>query len=423
MNEQPQVDIPLEQAKDALAALTEPVSKLDVLTLSKAFVQSGYFSDITKMAQAIVKIIAGRELGFGPVASMRHIYVHRGHIGLMAQLIASKVRESERYEYKILQCDDEACRIEFFRLGKKGAAESLGEAAFTIEEARRADLVKADSAWQTYPSDLLFARAMSRGQRRYCPDVFRQTVYSKEEIEELMRRDPEGSKEEAEPAGHRDLMPRRVGEAGSDPATESSARPVAQDVVEPPPLDASAPATEEECWRAFLGEPEPASTSAPAGARSPSQEDDERSRLIRQIEARRTGLGLKAGYFAHLVEKHVGAEGYARAVPAALAGLLAELERIAAPAAKPAPGPGRLTFTIGKTPYETAGMTRQQMLWSFDLEAQVEKKQKGLTRAILTPFGVEHRWQLTEEQGEQFLIRLSETLGIDPPWVQGKSRG
>ena len=61
------------------------------------------------------------------------------------------------------------------------------------------------------------------------------------------------------------------------------------------------------------------------------------------------------------------------------------------------------------------------MLSSFDLETQVEKKQKGLTRTILKSFKVAHRWELTEEQGEQFLIRLSETLGKEPPWV--KARG
>mgnify|MGYP001588855778 CR=1 FL=1 len=87
--------------------------------------------------------------------------------------------------------------------------------------------------------------------------------------------------------------------------------------------------------------------------------------------------------------------------------------QVRAPAREP------LRFTIGKTPYETAGMTRDQMLSSFDLERQVEKKQKGLTQMIIKSFGVAHRWQLTAEQGEQLLIRLSETLGIDPPWVKG----
>lgn len=85
---------------------------------------------------------------------------------------------------------------------------------------------------------------------------------------------------------------------------------------------------------------------------------------------------------------------------------------------------GTVRFTIGKQTFETGGFSRQQMLWSFDLEERVEKKQKGLTKAILKSFGAEHRTDLTAEQGEQFLIRLSETLGIEPPWVtNARDRG
>lgn len=353
--------LPTERAKETLATVLEPVSQLDILTLSKVMIQSGFFPDVKTMAQAVVKIVAGKELGFGPVASLRHIYVHRGHIGLMAQLIASAIRQSGRYDYKILACDDTKCEIEFFRLLRDQTLDSLGTAAFTIQEATRAGLVKEDSAWKTYPSDVLFARAMTRGQRRFCPDVFRQTVYSKDEIEELMRRDPNGGENPVLPPAL-DLMPKKIGEV---PPAAPPAEPVDPGVAGDPGGSPDSEASEQERWAAFLGLAEPDRKVVPV-----------------------------------------------------------EPEPIQPAPAAPAPAPrDKVRFTIGKTPYETAGITRDQMLSSFDLETQVEKKQKGLTRTILKSFKVAHRWELTEEQGEQFLIRLSEALGIDPPWVKGKANG
>jgi len=346
--------------------MVEPVSQLDILTLGKVMVQSGFFPDVKTMAQAVVKIVAGKELGFGPVASLRHIYVHRGHIGLMAQLIASAIRQSGRYDYKLVVCDDQKCEIEFFRVLRDQALDSLGTAAFTIQEATRAGLVKEDSAWKTYPSDVLFARAMTRGQRRYCPDVFRQTVYSKEEIEELMRRDPNGGEEPAAPPAL-NLMPKKISEAPSAAPVEPVGSGVTgESGVEEPrqPLDGTPDpeVSEQERWEAFLGLVEPDRKTTPA-----------------------------------------------------------ELEPIQPAPAPPVPrlAPRDIVrFTIGKQPFETQGMTEQQMRWSFDLEPQVEKRQKGLTKMILKTFGVAHRYDLTEEQAEQFLIRLAETLGIDPPWVR-----
>jgi len=182
--------LPAEQAKAALASAVDQGSGLDLMTLSTIMVQSGFFPNAESVAQGVVKILAGRELGFPAIASMRHIYVHNGHIGLQATLIATKIRQSGTYDYRILESTDKRCEIEFIRKGPDGKWGAEGKAAFTIEEAQRAGLIKEKSAWTTYPSDLLFARAMTRGQRRYCPDVFGQSVYSEEEIHEIAAADP-----------------------------------------------------------------------------------------------------------------------------------------------------------------------------------------------------------------------------------------
>jgi len=56
-----------------------------------------------------------------------------------------------------------------------------GAATFTIEEAKTAGLAGKDN-WKGYPSDMLFARALTRAQRRYAPDIWGGSVYTPEEV-------------------------------------------------------------------------------------------------------------------------------------------------------------------------------------------------------------------------------------------------
>ena len=50
--------------------------RYDHATLSD-FAKSGYFQDAKEVFQAVVKIQAGLELGFGPVYSMTKIYIKK----------------------------------------------------------------------------------------------------------------------------------------------------------------------------------------------------------------------------------------------------------------------------------------------------------------------------------------------------------
>jgi hypothetical protein len=177
--------LPVNEVKTRLGQAVEPYSGLDILSLSEIMFRSKYFDSIENAAQAAVKILAGREMGIGPVAAMRHLYVFRNTIGIQAELMAAKIRESGRYDYEVVESTDERCTLEFFRLLPGGERRSLGRSSFTLEEARKAGLTKKGGPWETWTSDMLFWRAMSRGQRRFCPDVFGQTVYTKEEAEEI----------------------------------------------------------------------------------------------------------------------------------------------------------------------------------------------------------------------------------------------
>ena len=139
-----------------------------------AMAKSGYFADSQQASQALVKILAGQEMGFGAFASMNGIHIIKGKPGVGANLQASAVKGSGKYDYKIRALDDKICKIEYFQ-----GAESLGISQFTIEDAKRAGTQNLDK----FPRNMLFARAMSNGVKWFCPDVFNgSTVYTPEEL-------------------------------------------------------------------------------------------------------------------------------------------------------------------------------------------------------------------------------------------------
>ena len=142
-----------------------------------ALQKSGYFQDVKSEAQAITKVLAGSELGLPPFASMAGIHVIQGKPVLGANVIATLVKNDPRYDYRIKQADDTACVLEWFENGQ-----SVGEAGFTIKEAQGAGLTGKDN-WKKYTSDMLFARAISRGARRYAPGIFGGSpVYTPDEM-------------------------------------------------------------------------------------------------------------------------------------------------------------------------------------------------------------------------------------------------
>ena len=149
----------------------------EVMSVGKVMASSGYFQDAKDAAQAVVKILAGREMGFGPFASMTGVSIIQGKPTIGANLMAAAVKNNPRYDYRIVRLDNEGCELAFF----EGARE-LGRSLFTVENATAAGLTTKEN-WRKYPRNMYFARALSNGVRWYCPDVFNgNTVYTPEEL-------------------------------------------------------------------------------------------------------------------------------------------------------------------------------------------------------------------------------------------------
>ncbi len=151
----------------------QEMSLNDTLTLGDTLARSGFFADSKGAAQAVAKILAGRELSIGPIAAMTGIHVINGRIALSANVLASLVKRSGKYNYRVREHTDTVCKIEFFE-----GAESVGFSEFTITDAKRAQTKNLDK----FPRNMLFARAMSNGVRWYAPDVTNGPAYTPEEL-------------------------------------------------------------------------------------------------------------------------------------------------------------------------------------------------------------------------------------------------
>ena len=161
-------------------ALTKNHSVEELGRIGQIFVTSGFFSDTKDAAQAIVKVMAGQELGFAPIASMTGVYIMKGKVSLSANLMAAAIKRSGRYTFKVLQLDAKECSIEFYEI-LGGKRESIGISSFTMAEAAQAGLA-GSATWKNFPRNMLYARAMSNGAKWYCPDVFGGPIYTPDEL-------------------------------------------------------------------------------------------------------------------------------------------------------------------------------------------------------------------------------------------------
>ena len=161
-------------------ALTKISTVEDLGQLGQIFVKSGFFADTRDAAQAIVKVMAGQELGFAPIASMTGVYIVKGKVSLSANLMAAAIKRSGKYNFRVRKLDAKECELAFFeRAGDKW--EEVGVSSFSIAEATQAGLTN-NATWKNFPRNMLYARAMSNGCKWYCPDVFGGPIYTPDEL-------------------------------------------------------------------------------------------------------------------------------------------------------------------------------------------------------------------------------------------------
>ena len=161
---------------NSLMALTDQQYNTATL-LATDFSSSGLFPNVKNKSQAMVLILVGQEMGISALASVTGIHLIAGKPVIGANLMAERIKSSGNYNYKIVEHTDKICKIDFYQ-GK----DKIGTSEFTIEDANKAGVTN-NPNWKKYPKNMLFARALSNGQRWHCPDVFGgKLVYTPDEM-------------------------------------------------------------------------------------------------------------------------------------------------------------------------------------------------------------------------------------------------
>lgn len=123
-------------------------------------------------------MLMARELGIMPMqAIMGGMSVIMGKVELSPRLMNSMIRKAG-HRLSIVESTDTVCEI----LGVRHDTGDEYKCRYTIEDAKKAGLIKSGGGWDKYASDMLFARCLSRLARRLFTDVI-SSAYAEGEID------------------------------------------------------------------------------------------------------------------------------------------------------------------------------------------------------------------------------------------------
>ena len=156
--------------------MEDPEAMTTAARFCAALVKSGLApAAIKTVEQAFYVILAGRELGWGPIYSLRHLAIVEGKPTASGEAILAQILQG-------------GCRIAWRRADATGATlwcrrpdGTEHEESFTEEDARRAGL-SGKRNWQTYPQAMHKARCASAMGRNFCPDMTAGISYTPEEL-------------------------------------------------------------------------------------------------------------------------------------------------------------------------------------------------------------------------------------------------
>lgn len=137
------------------------------------------------VATILSVMLLARELGISPIQSISGgINNINGKFEISARLMNQLIRR-HGHKLAIKMSTDTICVI----WSKRKDTGEEHEEKYTIEEAQRSGLIKEGSAWRKVPTDMLFARCISRMARRLYADCIG-GCYVEGELQESIHNDP-----------------------------------------------------------------------------------------------------------------------------------------------------------------------------------------------------------------------------------------
>ena len=133
----------------------------------------------------LASILTGRELGLGPMESLRSIDVIDGRPSPSAEWMVGRVFDAGHI-IEVVEQTDKTCTVKGTRMSN-GTAVATMTFTFTIEMAARAvdrnnKPLTSKANWKNYPEAMLYWRAVAQLCRQFFPDAIRGLRHSPEEL-------------------------------------------------------------------------------------------------------------------------------------------------------------------------------------------------------------------------------------------------
>lgn len=129
--------------------------------------ESKFFEKMGKEGGILTLMLFAREIGISPMTALfGGLNNIQGKVEISPRLMNTMIRKAG-HRLNILECTDSICRIK----GTRNDSKEDYTCSYTLDEAKKAGLVRSGSGWEKYASDMLFARCLSRLARRLFADV------------------------------------------------------------------------------------------------------------------------------------------------------------------------------------------------------------------------------------------------------------
>ncbi len=179
--------LPVRRAQGLQLAPQRELSLDDLRTLGwwLSLSESGAQDEKARGAAGALRLYYVQQLGL-PLWSVRELSLISGKLVVSSRLLRAL---ANRAGLAIERTDDsdETCTAVLVRISNGMV---LGSSTFTIEDARRAGLIRAGSAWQTYPARMLWARASAHVLTDYAPEIVL-GMQTEDEAREVYALEPE----------------------------------------------------------------------------------------------------------------------------------------------------------------------------------------------------------------------------------------
>lgn len=136
-------------------------------TMAKQAVASKMYRGVGDEAGVMMVMLAAREMGIPPMSALNGgVNIINGKVEIAARMMSAMIRRAG-HSITIKESTDTSCTL----YGKRKDTNDTAEVSYTLEEAKKAGLVKPGGGWTRNPKDMCFARAISRLARQLFSDV------------------------------------------------------------------------------------------------------------------------------------------------------------------------------------------------------------------------------------------------------------